>query len=62
MFIALFIHEKADIQSFLNNSKFIELLKQQPHSSLNIYYLNNKKLNEFINNSPIKLQFNKLYT
>ena len=41
MFIALFIHPKSDIDYFLNESKFIELLNNSNYM-LNIYYTQTK--------------------
>ena len=61
MFIALFIHSKTDVDNFLNNTKFIELLQNSTYS-LNIYYSDNSKFVEFINLfNTFELPFNNIY-
>ena len=61
MFIALFVHSKTDVDNFLNNTKFIELLQNFTYS-LNIYYTDNTKFVEFINLfNTFELPFNNIY-
>ena len=62
MLIALFIHPKSDINHFLNNSKFIELLNNTNYI-LNIYYTKTESFLEFMNLfNTFELPFNKIYS
>lgn len=61
MFISLFIHPKTDVEHFLNNTKFIELLQNSSYY-LNIYYSDNQKFTEFLNLfNTFELPFNNIY-
>ena len=62
MFIALFIHPKADIDHFLKQTKFIELLINHDNI-LNIYYESTKHFLDFMNLfNTYELPFNKIYS
>ena len=62
MFIALFIHPKADISHFIKQTKFIELLTNHDNI-LNIYYESTKHFLDFMNLfNTYELPFNKIYS
>lgn len=62
MFIALFIHPKADIVHFLKQTKFIELLNNHDYT-LNIYYESTSHFLDFMNLfNTYELPFNKIYS
>ena len=62
MFISLFIHQKTDVEYFLKETKFIELLQNTDYI-LNIYYSHNPVFIEFINLfTTFELPFNKIYS